>query len=379
MGSSLHRADYVRLINTLGEPSVSVYLPVESSPPERRQNPVRYRNLVKAVEARLRNDYPQDATHFVDTLRELDTADFWGRPGKGLAVFLSQDMFEVHRIPFELPELVVVADTFHTRPLLKYVATEARYHVLAVSQDHVSLFNGWREFLTQVDAPGLPQHMKDVVGETETESQRHVHSAARGGRRSIYHTPGEGSPDTHHNLGVFFRKVDAEVRRLLRNSGRPVVLAGQARNQAIYRGVSRLKFLISDGIASEAKDLSAEEIGKRAWPLIEKKAHDRLRAGLEAFQKAKSRGHGADDLRDVARKAVQGRVKLLLVGPSAPLWGHLDRSSGKIRLEREAPGSADIVEDLAELVLQRGGDVRIWEGEPFPVSSQIVASIPRSG
>ena len=92
MGPSLHRADYVRLINRRGEPSVSVYLPVESSPPERRQNPVRYRNLVKAVESRLRNDYPQDATHFVDTLRELDTADFWGRPGKGLAVFLSAEL-----------------------------------------------------------------------------------------------------------------------------------------------------------------------------------------------------------------------------------------------------------------------------------------------
>ena len=119
--------------------------------------------------------------------------------------------------------------------------------------------------------------------------------------------------------------------------------------------------------------LSDAEIGKRAWPLVEKWSKDRLAGVLEAFHKAKSRAQASDDLPDVACKAAQGRVRLLLLGPSAPLWGRLDRSTGEIRLEEESPGAVDILDELAELVLQRGGEVRIWEGESFPLTSGVGA------
>lgn len=374
MGFSFQNADYFRLAGKSSRPSVSIYIPMESSPSELRQNPVRFRNVVKAVEAGLRTRHPKETEYFVETLEELDVPAFWqGGPTKGLAAFLSHDLFEVHKLPFEVPELLLVSDTFHTRPLLRYVAAVSSYHVLAVSQDHVVLFDGWRERLKLAHTPRLPRHMKDVVGEYENDSQRHSHSAARGGRQSIYHTSGEGARDVERDLEVFFKAIDTEVRRLLKHSRRPVVLAAQPRNQAIYRRLSRLPLLIEDGIPCEAKGFSAEEIGKRAWPLVETWAHERLDALLETFHKAKSRDHGSDELRDVARKAAQGRVKLLLLGPTDPLWGHLDRSTGEIEMGKDASGAADVLDELAELVLERGGDVRIWEGEPFPVTSGVAA------
>ena len=91
------------------------------------------------------------------------------------------------------------------------------------------------------------------------------------------------------DLEVFFKAIDVEVRNLLRDSGRPVVLVAQPHNQSVYRKVSRLPVLISEGISREAKGLSDAEIGKRAWPLVEKWSKDRLAGVLEAFHKAKSR------------------------------------------------------------------------------------------
>lgn len=373
MGCSFQNADYFRLSGRFGEPSISIYSPMESSAARQRQNPIRFRNLVKAVETRLKADYPKEVEYFVDTLRELDTPAFWNTPSRGLAVFLSQDLFESHRLAFSVPELVVVSDTFHTRPLLEYVGTVSSYYVLAVSQDHVVLYDGWREFLRPLVTPGLPRHMKDVVGEFEKGSQRHSHSVSRGGAQSVYHTSGEGARDVERDLEVFFRTIDTEVRRLVNRSGRPVVLVAQPHNQSIYRKVSRLPSLISGGIPCEAKTLSPMDIGKRAWPLVESWAHDRLRILLEACHRAKSRGRGSDELRDVARKAVQGRVKLLLLGTTAPVWGRLDRTTGEIEVAEGGPGAVDILDELAELVLSRGGDVRIWEGRPFPVPTGLAA------
>ncbi len=374
MGFSFQNADYFRLAGRSSRPSVSIYMPLQSSPSELRQNPIRFRNVVKAVETRLRADFPKEAEYFVETLTDLDAPAFWqGGPNRGLAVFLSHDLFEARKLPFEVPELVLVADNFHTRPLLKYVATASSYHVLAVSQDHVELFDGWRELIKPACAPRLPRHMKEVVGEYEKDSQRHSHSASGGGRQSVYHTPGEGARDVDRDLEVFFKAIDAEVRRLLKDSRGPIILAAQAHNQAVYRKVSRLPLLLSEGISCDAKRLSPAEIGRRAWPLVDKWAKDRLGAALEAFHRAKSRAQASDELPDVACKAAQGRVKLLLLGQTTPLWGRLDRSTGEIRLEEEAPGAVDVLDELAELVLERGGEVRIWEDEPFPVTSGVAA------
>jgi hypothetical protein len=52
---------------------------------------------------------------------ELAQGDFWRGQIGGLALFRSSDLLTHYRMPMRCPELAVVADSFHVRPLLHFL------------------------------------------------------------------------------------------------------------------------------------------------------------------------------------------------------------------------------------------------------------------
>jgi hypothetical protein len=94
--------------------------------------------------------------------------------------------------------------------------------------------------------------------------------------------------------------------------------------------------------------------------VAEQEAH-REASAVAQYVAATSSGKASDNLADVARAVVEGRVRVLLHAHGEHVWGHLDRNTGECHLERAGETSrfarADIIDDLCELTLLRGGDV----------------------
>ena len=101
-------------------PCISLYQATHRRFPDSRQDSIRFRNLVKEVEESLRRKYP---TREVQPLLEpflalVDNGHFWEHSQDGLAVLASPGTFETFRLQGPVRDLVVVADSFHTKPLL---------------------------------------------------------------------------------------------------------------------------------------------------------------------------------------------------------------------------------------------------------------------
>src|SRR5690606_41430719 len=112
-----------------GEPaSRTLYEPTQRHQPERRQDRVRYRNLVRSLEASLRKLYPaRDATPLLEPFHQLENDDaFWMRTRDGIAVLGARDMFRVYRRQRRVPEPAIVADSCHTKPLIRQLQANAR-------------------------------------------------------------------------------------------------------------------------------------------------------------------------------------------------------------------------------------------------------------
>jgi len=77
----------------------------------------------------------------------------------------------------------------------------------------------------------------------------------------------------------------------------------------------------------------------------------------------------------IARHALAGRVRELLVADSANLWGVLHRASGEVELHEDGPRARDddVLDDLAEAVLLRGGEVLTLNRERMPNRSPVAA------
>jgi FlaA1/EpsC-like NDP-sugar epimerase len=59
--------------------------------------------------------------------------EFWRNTSDGLAVLGTIDMFKTISLPVAIEELTVVSNSFHTKPLRRYLQSVERYNVLGLS------------------------------------------------------------------------------------------------------------------------------------------------------------------------------------------------------------------------------------------------------
>jgi hypothetical protein len=145
---------------------VSVYLPTARTYPDSQQDPIRFRNLLDQAEMALRESYPPAKTvGLMEKFRGLLKDDvFWSHRLDGLAVLGSPDTFHVFELNRRVPERVVVADTFHVKPLLRIAQSADRFQVLCLTREEVQLYAGNRDGLEPIRPAGIPWRITDALG-----------------------------------------------------------------------------------------------------------------------------------------------------------------------------------------------------------------------
>jgi len=87
-----------------------------------------------------------------------------------LAVLAAPGLFRVYRLQRPVPELVVVADSFHTKPLMRILQSADRYQVLGLNRQEIKLIEGNRDALDEIElAQGVPRSITAALGEELTE------------------------------------------------------------------------------------------------------------------------------------------------------------------------------------------------------------------
>jgi hypothetical protein len=131
---------------------------------------------------------------------------------------------------------------------------------------------------------------------------------------------------------------------------------------------------MSDGIMTNPEVLSLDELRKQSWERVEPSYLARLAALKEGFHTAYSQHTGSADLSDVAKAAVAGRVGTLLVEADRVIPGSLDRTSGSISHgDLASPQVDDMLDDLTELVIAKGGEVVVVPAARMPTASGLAA------
>lgn len=360
-------------------PCLSVYLPTHRHHPDNQQDPIRFRNLLKTLEESLRQKYAtRDVQPLLKPFQALaENSAFWNHTLDGLAVLGAGDVFRIYKLQRPVPELAVAADSFHIKPLIRILQSADRYQVLSLNRQEIQLFEGNRDALDPVDlSPEVPKTVDDALGtelkEPHIEVWTHGSDASSAGVR---HGSGSRADTADIRTEQFFRAVGrAILTHHSRPSGLPLVLAALPENRALFQKLSQNPFLIADGIDNDPESLSAEALRDRAWKVIEPYYLGRLTALIEMFGAARSQYLGSADLAETARNAVAGRVATLLIDADRRVPGRIDAETGAIEFDDLAdPEVDDLLDDLGELVLRRGGQVVIVPSGRMPTQTGIAA------
>lgn len=364
-------------------PCVSIFMPTHRLGPETRQDPIRLKNLVATAEERLISGglrAPKARALLEPAHTLIDDNDFWQQQRAGLALFLGPDLFRPFRLPFQLEERLVVGHRFHLKPLLPLLGFEDQFYVLAVSQNEVRLFAGTRDSMEPVDLGDVATSLAEALRFDQPEKQQQFHTGTTGSatgagqRTAMFHGQGVGTDEAQENLLRFFQQLEQGVTARLRNSQAPLILAGVEYLFPIYQAANSYRHLLTRGITGNPEAMSATELHKRAWPLVEASFKQAQRKAANRYELLAGTNQVSNALTKIVPAAHYGQIETLFIAQGERQWGHFDPDSNTLHLHLEATSTSDDVVDLAAVqTFLQGGVVYVVAPDEVPGGPPLAA------
>ncbi len=377
----LTTASLAELASVQQPPCLSLYQSTHRSRPGNQQDPIQFRNLVKELERSLLQKYSTVETRLLLEPFEALAHDnaFWNHTREGLAVFGGPSLFQVFRLQRPIADLTVVADSFHTKPLRRFLQSVGHYQILGLSLQKIGLFEGNRDALDVIEsAPGVPRTITEAWDDEQTEPHQTVASygGVGQGHDAMHHGHGGKKDHVDSEAERFFRAIDrAVLEHHSRPSGLPLILAALPEHHDLFRRISHNPFLIEEGLSINPDALPIDELRERAWQVVEPQYQARLTELSEEFEQARSKGLGNDDLAQVAEAATAGRVATLLIEADRQFAGRLDSATGQVDVaDLSDPQVDDLLDDLGDLVEKMGGQVLTIPAEQMPGQTGLAAT-----
>jgi hypothetical protein len=363
-------------------PCISIYMPTRrgGSPEDRSL----FAGHVREARKLLAPSLPKaKLEELMGPIADLDSAPFWEGQLEGLALFRSHDFLAHYALPLAVEPLVVVADTFHVRPVLRFLQSNQRYFLLNLSLGRVSFFKGSAMGLGPVEITSLPRSLADITaGEQHERGLKHhagSHGVAGGaGEFSIYGGSGKQESVRAEDTRAYFRSIDKAIWEVLRDETAPLIVASTTEHHPIFAAVSRYTHLLHDGVMGNFNNTPLPELHAKAWPIVQRHIAERENEVLEHYGNSIKRHRSTDEVHSVGAAAVQGRIRELLVLRDTHLWGRMDPATGNIELHKDVAlqqdaHDDDVIDDIAEAVILRGGAVYSFEKDRMPTKSPLAA------
>ncbi len=367
------------LLTQKDQPCISLYQPTHRHLPQNQQDPIRFKNLIKTVEESMMQKYSRKETQpLVDSLLSLaEDRSFWNMTLDGLAVLRSPETFLIYHLQRTVPEVAIVSETFHTKPLMRIFQSADRYQILCLNRKEVRMMEGNRDALDEITlAEGVPKTIKDALGDELTDS--HLTVASYGGvGKGMFHGQGGKKDEVKGDTERFFRAVDRAVWEYhSRPTGLPLLIAALPEYHSIFREVSHNPNLLDEGIKHNPDALDLEGLRRMAWEVMGPQYSKRLSGLVDNYHAALNKGLATDRLEDIGQAAIQGQISVLLVEADRHLPGILSRETGRVEPhDLSNPEVDDVLDDLAEMVISTKGEVVVVPKEQMPSTTGLSATL----
>jgi hypothetical protein len=374
----LTRTELEQLMRKDQQWCVSIYIPTHRTGTDAQQDPLRLRNLLRGAEKRL-SDLEvsrRDVQKMLEPASKLlQEPYFWQHQSDGLAVFVSANGVRRYRLPLNFEEFVFVGNHFHITPLLPLFTGDGQFYILAMSQNEVRLLNGTRYSVSEVDIGQVGGSLSETIPSTNHQMSLQLHTSGStdgisGGGSVTFHGQAGGSDESaKKELLRYFRLVSDGLTEFLQQDRRPLVLAGVEFLLPIYKEANTYPNLIDTVIKGNPDLLSADELHKSAWDILEPLFQATQEEAIAHYQQLAGQASGrvADKLEKILQAAHQGQVETLFIATEMQQWGIFDPVTNKIELHDQMEAGDESLLDLAAVqTYLQGGVVYVMDSDKVP-------------
>ena len=326
-----------RLLEPQAGPCITILMTTHRTMPEAQQDPKHLKELAKEAEARMLEAHEKrSVADILDRLHAQVAAYDAQHAAEGLALFISQGLTEMVRLPFPVAARVVVDGSFATREVIRARLGDVDHHVLVLSTKGAHLFMAQSDRIVgEVRANGFPIENRHYTTDAL------MTSTAKG---------------QENQLREYHHQVDKAVRAAVGEHGRVVIAGPHEQCAHLLHGAQDRGLYIGEA-PGNLEHVAVQEIATKAWPVAYEDQKRRQMADLDLL------GRTPDALRvtalsDVWQLVHEGRGRTLLVERDLRQPARHD-GEGILAASAADAEIADAVDDIIEEQLRKGGDVRI--------------------
>jgi len=355
-------------------PVISIYINTHIKKPDRLENPIRFKNLVREAQDALKEKEVRGFKDLFSLFKGMeDDAIFWEGASEGMAILADEEECIIYKLPIDVTSRAIVSDSFYIKPLLKSYQLKGRYHVLGLNRDRFFLYDADRNGLHEISLDEKDSTLEGVLGTQLTES--HLSHASLGGDQSTYHGYGGAKDERKIDDEKFFRHVDNFIQENYSMQYKiPLILVGLDEHQGELRKISKNPYLLKEGIKTDIDALDKKMLHAMVQNVMTELFNQQLKERVEIFNQAHAKDMGSDDVVQIARAITEKRVEVLYLEENSVHPGRYDLGLGTITEGASADSySGDIYDEMAEAVLSQGGEVLILENADMPTARDIAA------
>jgi hypothetical protein len=364
------RNDRDELVAMDARPSVSIYLPTHTAGREIRQDPIRLKNLLSALQERLAAIWRRpEIEEFLGPAESLvGDEEFWRHQQQGLAVFLAPGFNRIHKSPLPVPQEALLGDHFHIKPLLPLLEDAGSFRLLTISANHTRLYHGSRWEFAEDKEIDLPQGVGKIRGMTDYEETQYASPVGRRGTLAHAQSFGEAPEELRKSeLIEFLRRVTAGAEPRLKGNPAPVVLAAHPEIQGHFREIAGWREIQPDGISENPDALTEDELHRRAYALVEPKLAEGRAAAVDRLNALLPAGKATTKPEEIVKAARYSRIDTLFLTDEDHLWGCFDEAGDRVVAHGSAAdGDIDLFDFAALMTLRQGGSVTLVGREALP-------------
>lgn len=327
-------------------PSVSLLMTTRPGAEPDPADVARFDALVAEAQERLRTELPPMAATVVRALDAVSGLE--GPVDRAVAVYVSPGLVSRVDLPVEVVDRTVVDPTFATRDLVRALHRTPRHVVLLLTGDTARIFDGAGETLSPV-RPSYP--LADPN-----------------------HRPGDPP-------GIAFQTtVDKALGAHLRVHPAPLILVGPEPALSSFRRMSRNTQRLAGTIVTERFDEVGADLRDRIRGVLEEYLRSRRDEALALLAERTTEGRALLGMQDAWTAARWERPEMLMVEESFYYPARLGDGAETLvpASDPHAPDVIDdVVDELIELVLARGGWIALLEDGTLPDGAGVALTLRR--
>lgn len=361
------------LINNDSDLSITITLPTHKTGEEGKQDPIRFKNLVNKVEEQLTKKGKKNGEieKILKPARELlEKPLFWSHLEHGLAVYITENSFDVYKLPYTVDEQLFVNDHFLITPLLPMTSMDGTYCVLAVSRQNLRLLRCTRNDVVDITPDDISVSVADYL-EVDPEKELQFHTGARG-QAAMFFGHNANEEDKRIIVELFYREAEKEITALMNGLGDPLVLIGLKDNIHIYKKTNNYGRIVEDIIDHNPDELSEKQLKDEGWDVIKEYFLKDMYKSLDNYSKQPNE-KVSNNLSEIIEATVMGKSQIIFLSKGEKKWGMYDEENHTVHYTKSENDSVELLNWLSITGFKRGSKVYMLPKEEMPIRSTVAA------